>query len=118
MIRPVWIAGGLVCVGLGVIGLFLPFLPTVPFLLAAAFCFGRGSRRLHDWLMTHPSLGPPVRDWNERGAISRRSKYFASASVALALIMSAALGFPLKIMAIQAFGLIGVMLFIWTRPDG
>ena len=118
MIRAAWILGGILCVGLGVIGLFLPFLPTVPFLLAAAFCFGRSSERLHQWLLRHPRLGPPVRDWNERGAISPRAKRFASASVAAALVTSAVLGFAPLVIAVQAVALVGVMIFIWTRPDG
>lgn len=118
MIRTLWTLAGLICVALGFVGLFLPFLPTVPFLLAAAFCFSRSSQRLHDWLLDHPNLGPPVRDWNERGAISRRSKWFSTASVAAALVMSVALGFSWRVIAPQAVGLVGVLVFIWTRPEG
>lgn len=118
MIRWVWTAVGLIALILGVIGLFLPFLPTVPFLLAAGYFFGRSSARLHRWLLAHPSLGPPIHDWNERGAISRRTKLVASVSIAAALAMSVALGFSARVIALQAVALAGVALFIWTRPDG
>lgn len=117
MIRSIWAIAGLFCVVLGAIGLFLPFLPTVPFLLAAGFFFGKSSTRLHRWLLSHPVLGPPVRNWNERGAISHRSKLLATASCAAALIMSVALGFSVKVVAVQAIALAGVLIFIWTRPD-
>ena len=118
MIRSIWAAAGLICVALGAIGLFLPFLPTVPFLLAAGFFFGKSSARLHRWLLRHPVLGPPIHNWNEHGAISRRAKLLATASCAAALIMSAVLGFSPRVIAVQAVALAGVMIFIWTRPDG
>lgn len=118
MIRSVWAIAGLICVALGAIGLFLPFLPTVPFLLAAGFFFGRSSSRLHGWLLAHPVFGPPVQNWNERGAISRRAKLFATLSCAAALVMSAALRFSGGVILLQSVALMGVLIFIWTRPDG
>lgn len=117
MIRGIWAAAGLICVILGVVGLLLPFLPTVPFLLAAGFFFGKSSRRLHRWLLNHPVLGPPIHDWNTRGAISTNAKRLATLSVAIALAMTLILGFSTKIVMIQVIALAGVMAFIWTRPD-
>jgi uncharacterized protein len=118
VIRWAWTAAGVIALALGAIGLFLPFLPTVPFLLAAGFFFGRSSERLHRWLLAHPQFGPPIHDWNERGAISRRSKKLASVSILAALLMSVALGFSMGVIALQAVVLAMVTLFIWTRPDG
>lgn len=117
MIRGIWAAVGLMCVVLGVVGLFLPFLPTVPFLLAAGFFFGKSSRRLHRWLLNHPVLGPPIHDWNARGAISANAKRLATLSVAAALAMTLILGFSTKTIMVQVIALAGVMAFIWTRPD-
>ncbi len=68
---------GLVALALGLVGLFLPVLPTVPFLLVALWAFSRSSERLHRWLITHPHLGPPLIAWQRHGAISRRSKILA-----------------------------------------
>ncbi len=117
MMRVVWATVGLVALVLGVVGLFLPFLPTVPFLILAAFAFGRSSDRLHRWLMNHPVLGPPIHNWHERGAISRRSKYVATASILAAPILSLAMGFGPTVIALQVLALVAVALFVWTRPD-
>ncbi len=116
--RALWIIFGLAALLLGTIGIVLPLLPTVPFLLLAAFCFAQGSERLHRWLITHPRLGPPILDWQENGAISRRAKVMATASVTLVFGTSLALGLAWKLIAIQALTLSCVMVFIWSRPEG
>ena len=79
-------AGGFLAVGLGAVGIVLPLLPTTPFLLLAAFCFARSSERLHDWLINHPTFGPPILDWRDRGAIGRKAKILATASVGAAFV--------------------------------
>ncbi len=116
--RAIWILGGGTALALGFIGLFLPLLPTVPFLLLAAFCFARSSERLHTWLVTHPTLGPPIDDWNRRGAIRRRAKWAATLSIAAAFGLSLALGVRPIILVLQLVALACVALFIWTRPEG
>lgn len=68
---------GFLFVGLGIIGIYLPLLPTTPFLLLAAACFARSSERCHQWLLNNPTFGPIVRNWEERRCISRRSKITA-----------------------------------------
>lgn len=115
--RIFWFSLGMVALGLGVIGAFLPILPTVPFLLVAAFGFARSSPRFHDWLLSHPVFGPPIRDWRESGAIGRRAKWLATASIAAAFIPPILLGLPLWLVALQAAILICVLIFIWTRPE-
>ncbi len=116
--RLIWFSIGLLSVLLGVIGAVLPLLPTVPFLLLAAFCFARSSERLHDWLVNHPRLGPPIRDWRRHGAIRRRAKWIATASIAAAFGLSLAMGVAAWVLAVQAATLTCVAAFIWTRPDG
>ncbi|MBZ0073057.1 MAG: YbaN family protein [Gammaproteobacteria bacterium] len=66
-----------ICVGLALVGVVVPGLPTVPFLLVAAWSGARGSARLHAWLEGHPQLGPPLRAWREQGAVPARAKLLA-----------------------------------------
>ncbi|MDQ2090302.1 YbaN family protein [Marimonas arenosa] len=113
----IWAALGLVCVGLGLIGIVLPILPTVPFMLLAAFLFARSSERLHNWLLSHPTFGPPIVDWQMRGAINPRVKRVATLSIAAVFGISLALGLKLWLLALQAAILSAVLTFIWTRPN-
>lgn len=66
------IAFGWLCVVLGVIGIFLPLLPTTPFLLVASWAFARSSPRFHYWLMTHKHLGPIISQWQEGKGLQPR----------------------------------------------
>lgn len=116
--RPVWFICGVFSVIVGVIGIVLPGLPTVPLLLLAAFCFARSSDRAHNWLITHPKLGPPIEEWNKNGAIHRSAKIAATICIAAGFLISLFLGVPLWALTLQALTLCCVALFIWTRPNG
>ena len=115
--RIFWLGLGWLSVGLGAIGAVLPLLPTVPFLLLAAFCFARSSERFHNWLITHPTFGPPIADWRKSGAIRRRVKWLATASILVSFAIPLALGARVEIVLIQAAALAAVSLFIWSRPE-
>ncbi|SLN69413.1 Inner membrane protein YbaN [Falsiruegeria litorea R37] len=116
--RVVWVILGSLCVALAMIGVVLPLLPTVPFLLLAAFCFARSSERLHDWLLSHQVFGPMIIDWNTNGAIRPAAKKAATLSVAAVFGLSLAFGLATHILIIQAVTLGAVLIFIWTRPSG
>lgn len=76
-VRYALLALGWLSVALGVIGIFLPVLPTTPFLLLAAACFVRSSRRFYLWLVMHPQLGPWIRDYLDGQGIPRKAKIYA-----------------------------------------
>ena len=115
--RGLFLVAGWLALGLGVLGIPLPLLPTTPFLLLAAFCFARGSERWHQWLLTHPQFGPPIRQWQRHGAISRRVKWLGSASLAALLPISLLVGAPDWVVLAQLAIIVGVASFLWTRPE-
>lgn len=117
MIRALWLLLGGTAFALGAVGIFLPLLPTVPFLLLAAFAFAKSSERLHGWLLSHRIFGPPIEDWQNRGAIRRKAKWMATASILATFLITLALGVRAEILGIQAATLLAVAIFIWTRPD-
>jgi uncharacterized membrane protein YbaN (DUF454 family) len=85
-VRLLYLAGGILSVLLGVIGAFLPLLPTVPFMLLAAFLFARSNPAWERKLLDHPRFGPPIRAWRENGAISRRGKIAATLALSASAI--------------------------------
>jgi uncharacterized membrane protein YbaN (DUF454 family) len=74
MMRIILISIGLVSVGLGTVGVFVPVLPTTPFLLLAAACFAKSSKRFHTWLLTHPVFGRMIRDYMEKRGMLLKTK--------------------------------------------
>ncbi|KAE9630865.1 YbaN family protein [Parasedimentitalea maritima] len=109
---------GLLCVAFAVVGVVLPLLPTVPFLLLAAFFFANSSERLHNWILAHNLFGPMIQDWNDNRAIRPGAKKAATVSIAAVFSLSFILGAPGHVLAIQSLVLSCVLIFIWTRPNG
>ncbi len=107
-----WRALALTCLALGIAGIPLPVLPTVPFLIAAAWAGGKGWPRLEQWLLTHPRHGPAIQRWRDRRAVPRRAKVFAvgmmSVSALIILLSSAALWVKFMVPALML--MVGVWL--------
>ncbi len=74
MLRLFLLASGMLALGLGTVGIFIPLLPTVPFLLLAAACFARSSERFHNWLIEHPHLGPILHSYLNGQGIPLKAK--------------------------------------------
>jgi uncharacterized membrane protein YbaN (DUF454 family) len=112
LVRGVLIGAGLVCVVLGVIGIFLPLLPTTPFMLLAAACFARSSRRFHDWLLSNRTFGPLIHEWEQHRAIPRRTKL--TAIVLMSLTLAASIVFFVELRWLQwSLTALGVLLAVW-----
>jgi len=94
-LRVLLTAAGLCCTALGVLGIFLPLLPTVPLLLLAAACFARGSERFHNWLLDHPHLGPMIRGYLDGQGMPLRAKVIAIGLIWVTIPVSVLFFIPL-----------------------
>ena len=116
MVRWFYMGAGLLAVGLGIIGAFLPILPTVPFLILAVFCFARSEPEWERRLLEHHRYGQVLRDWGERGAIRRKYKYISIGMMAVgAGFTGFSIGWPWVLISLGVLLTIGV--WIWTRPE-
>jgi hypothetical protein len=87
-VRVLLVAAGTLCVGLGLLGLFMPVLPTTPFLLLAAACYARASNRFYNGLLNNRTFGPTIREWRRYRSIAYRTKLTAIALMAMTLTVS------------------------------
>lgn len=108
---------GCIAVALGVLGLFLPLLPTTPFLLLASACFARGSTRLHQWLLNNKPLGTYLRDWEAGRGIPLRAKILALAMMWISLGIGIVRVPHLSLRLLLAAVGIGVSVYlVWYVP--
>lgn len=89
LLRFILIAIGWFSIAAGIVGIFLPIMPTVPFLLLAAVCFSKSSVRFHTWLVEHEQLGPLVRDFLVSGAVPLKAKVAALTMIWISFPLSA-----------------------------
>ncbi|WP_273756378.1 YbaN family protein [Bartonella sp. MM73XJBT] len=117
-LRICYYVAGWAMIILAVIGIILPIMPTVPFLLIASWCFARSSPRFHRWLNNHRIFGPPIKQWEEKRAISTFVKVLALMSIAggflsFLVITHPALWLALLVAALLLF----IVIYIVTRPS-
>lgn len=98
------ISAGMICVGLGALGIILPGLPTTPFLLVAAYCFARSSEHFHDWLLNHRWFGSYVRNFEEGRGMTRPAK------ATTLLVMWLSFGVTIVFFVPVAVGQVGMFL--------
>lgn len=115
--RIFWYGLGAVFLILALVGIALPVMPTVPFLLVAAWAFAKSSPELRRKIQEHPTYGPPVRAWQERGAINPRAKIWAVSAMTFGVGLAIWLEIPLWIIGIQAATCTLVAAYVTTRPN-
>jgi uncharacterized membrane protein YbaN (DUF454 family) len=103
-VRGLWTAAGTIFLGLGIIGIVLPLLPTTPFLLLAAACYLRGSERMYNWLLNHKWFGEYIRNYQEGKGIPLKIKIIAITVLWVTITFSA--------LFILDFLLVKILLFI------
>lgn len=101
---------------LALLGIAIPGLPTTPFVLLAAWAASRGSSRMHDWLVTHPQLGPALAHWREERAVAFRPKVVAIGFLALSWTIMLWRGASPWVLVLLAALFSAVGSFVATRP--
>lgn len=112
-----WRALALAAVALGFIGIFVPGLPTVPFLLLAAWAGGHGWPALEQWLLNHPRHGPGIRRWRDHGAVPRRAKWASTLMMALSAVLMGLTSAPLAAKIGVPLVMLAVAVWLWRRPE-
>lgn len=116
--RAGFMALGFLMVALGVVGAFLPIMPTTIFLILAAWFFGRSSPRLEAWMLNHPQFGQTLRDWRAHGAMPRRAKVMAVGGMMLGYALLWFIAKPgIWFAVIAAALMIASAVYIVTRPE-
>lgn len=113
-----WRALTLLAFVLGVIGAFLPVMPTVPFLLFSAWAASKGWPQFERWLLAHRMFGPTITRWRTRGAVSRNAKWLASVMMlGSALLLQVFTGIHLSVRIAVPLLLLTVAIWLWLRPE-
>jgi hypothetical protein len=117
-LRAAYLAAGFVFLGLGILGVVLPVLPTTPFVLLAAACFARSSERFYQWLLNHRSFGPLVREWRQHRSIPYRAKLLAivmmASTLAVSIVFFVPRGWPQAALAVLG---VGLALWLYRVPS-
>ncbi|WP_419168233.1 YbaN family protein [Halobacteriovorax sp.] len=116
--RIIYLSFGIAFVALAIIGVFLPLIPTTPFLLLSAYCFSRSSEKYYQWLLNHKIFGEIITDWNKYGVVSIKSKIIAISMIIT--LFSYSLIYvdvaPTIKVIISLIGL-SIITFLLTRPS-
>lgn len=112
-----WRLLALLSVLLGVIGVVVPGLPTVPFMILAAWSASKGWPQLERWLVNHKRYGPPISRWRESGAVPRQAKVYATVMMLLSVSILILSDMPAwgVLVIITVMGL--TLVWMWRRPD-
>ena len=113
-----WRALALGFLGLGLIGVALPVMPTVPFLIASAWAASRCWPAFEIWLLNHRRFGPPIVQWRQRGAVPRRLKWLSTLMMATSAVgMQFFSQIPLALRIGVPLVMAAVAVWLWLRPE-
>ena len=116
-VRIIYLVVGYLCTTLGVIGAFLPVLPTTPFLLVALWAFSKSSPRLKNWLYHHPRYGRTLQQWFEYGAISVRVKVIACTAMLCSVPVVYFISGSMIAVSVHGTIIFLTAIFILSRPS-
>lgn len=116
--RPLLFSAGVLSLVVGGVGVFVPILPTTPFIILAAYLFNKSSPRMHKWVLNLPGVGVHVAAWEKHKIISLKAKKLATISIILIFGLSIGLA-PINNLLRSMLAVIATILtlFIWSRPS-
>lgn len=113
-----YISLGCLCFALGFVGIFLPILPTTPFMIVALWAFSKGSKKMHHWLINHPRFGKTLQDWETHKVIPLKAKLtaltFILASATYILFFS---NIPIYAVIMSVGTMACAITYVLTRPS-
>lgn len=109
--KPIWFICAWICFAIGIVGAFLPILPTTPFLILSAFLFSKSSPKFHAWLLSLPVAGEGIRDWQQNRVIRPRAKILCSAMILLSLVI---IYLNVKIALILKITVTVILVSVWA----
>lgn len=112
-----WRTLALFFVLLGLIGVIVPGMPTTVFMLLGAWASGKGWPALNQWLLAHPRFGPPINNWYKYGAIPRKAKWLATATMLLSMGILCLTTDPLWVKWSIPSLMAAILLWLWLRPE-
>lgn len=106
-----------IALGIAFLGVLLPGLPATEFFILSAWAAGKSSPKLHQWMMNHKLIGPPLRDWQQGGVVRKETKIIATSMMLLAAIMLAGSINHMPSLIITLLGMSAGALWMWSRPS-
>ena len=112
-----WNILGFISLGLAYVGVITPGIPYSPFVVFAAYCFSKGSERMHRWIYNHKLFGPFLTNWGEKRVFPQKMKYFMLAMMSLSLVLMWSGGVKLIGIMSTALFMVCVALWAWRYPS-
>jgi uncharacterized membrane protein YbaN (DUF454 family) len=117
VLRWLLLLAAVACLAMGIVGIFVPGLPTTVFILMAGACAARSSPRLHAWLWQHRLFGGMLRNWAAGGFVSRKAKWSASITMAVCAVIMLLVPAPVWAKALSISCMACVLVWLWCRPE-
>jgi len=118
-VRGLWFSGGIICLGLGLLGVVVPGLPTTPFMILAAACFAHSSERFYNWILNHRTFGKLVRRFRAGKGIPLKIKILGASTSTVFVTFAVFFAMPQHLLTPRiltaAAGILGI-LYIFSRP--
>ena len=115
--KVLWTTAGFLSLGMAYVGVVTPGIPYSPFVVFAAYCFSKGSERMHTWIYNHKLFGPFLTNWGEKRVFPLKMKYFMLAMMSLSLVLMSIGPVPLRGIIYTGIFMFFVAVWAWRYPS-